>query len=73
MSESFLRSLLKTIVWRILATIITFIVVYTFTGSIGDASVITITAATLLAVGYYFHERAWDKVHWGRHKKVYSK
>ena len=73
MSETFSRSLLKTIVWRILATMITFVVVYTFTGSLGDASTITLTAAALLAVGYYFHERVWDKVKWGRRNKAYSK
>jgi adenylylsulfate kinase len=73
MSETFSRSLMKTIVWRVLATIITFIVVYVFTGHLGDASIITITAATFLAIGYYFHERMWDKIHWGRRKKVYSK
>lgn len=73
MSETFSRSLIKTVVWRILATIITFIVVFVFTGSLGDASTITLIAATLLAIGYYFHERAWDKIEWGRRKKVYSK
>ena len=71
--ETLSRTIVKTIVWRILATFITFGVVFTFTGSLGDASVITITAAVLLAFGYYFHERAWDRVVWGRRKRAYSK
>jgi adenylylsulfate kinase len=73
MSETLSRSLLKTIAWRIIATIITFGVVFVFTGSLGEASTITITAAVFLAVGYYFHERVWDRIHWGRHKRAYSK
>ncbi len=64
--ESLQRSIVKTVVWRVLATLITFITVYTFTGEIGPATTITLTAAALLAVGYYLHERFWDKVEWGR-------
>jgi uncharacterized membrane protein len=64
--DSFHRSLAKTITWRVVATAITLAVVYAFTGSLGEASVITLTAAVLLAIGYYFHERAWERTHWGR-------
>lgn len=64
--DSLHRSLLKTVVWRISATFITFITVYAFTGELSRATNITLAAATLLAVGYYFHERFWDRVEWGR-------
>ena len=73
MSETFSRSLLKTIVWRVIATFITYSVVYTFTGSFGKATTITLTAATFLAIGYYIHERIWDRLQWGRRNKAYSK
>lgn len=66
--ESLQRSLLKTIVWRIVATLITFIVVYGFTGAINKSTTITLSVAALLAVGYYINERIWDKIQWGRHR-----
>jgi uncharacterized membrane protein len=64
--DSFHRSLLKTVIWRVAATTITLITVYSFTGEFSKATTITLTAAALLAVGYYFHERVWDKIEWGR-------
>ncbi|TSC68566.1 MAG: hypothetical protein G01um101456_591 [Parcubacteria group bacterium Gr01-1014_56] len=66
--ETLQRSLVKTIVWRIVATLITFMTVFAFTGALNKSTVITITAAAFLAVGYYFNERIWDKIHWGRRK-----
>ena len=64
--ESLQRSLLKTIIWRVVATIITFITVYAFTGALNKSTTITLTVAALLAVGYYINERMWDKVVCGR-------
>jgi len=64
--ESLQRTLLKTVVWRVAATLITFITIYAFTGELGRATNITLVAATLLAAGYYLHERFWDHVEWGR-------
>ncbi|HYF13294.1 MAG TPA: DUF2061 domain-containing protein [Candidatus Paceibacterota bacterium] len=66
--DSFQRTLTKTIVWRVIATVITLITVYGFTGQFNKATTITLTAAALLAAGYYVHERVWEKVEWGRHK-----
>jgi uncharacterized membrane protein len=64
--ETLQRSLVKTIVWRIVATIITFMTVFAFTGAFNKSTTITLVAAALLAVGYYFNERIWDKIEWGR-------
>jgi uncharacterized membrane protein len=73
--DSFQRTLLKTIIWRVIATLITFATVFLFTGEVREATTITLTCAALLAVGYFFHERLWEKIKWGRHKhaRVYSK
>jgi len=65
--DSFNRSLVKTITWRVIATAITLVTVYAFTGELREATTITLTAAALLAVGYYFHERFWNRTEWGRH------
>ena len=69
--ESFHRSLTKTVTWRAIATLITLGTIFAFTGELGKATTITLSAAALLAVGYYFHERFWNKTHWGRHKAAF--
>ena len=60
--ETKTRSILKTITWRISGTIITGIVVYFYTGKLKESSIITLTAALILAVGYYLHERIWTRI-----------
>ncbi len=70
MRDSLARSLVKTILWRVVATLITLMVVFMFTGELRQATTITLIVASILAVGYYFHERIWDKIHWGRHRAV---
>ena len=57
---------MKTFTFRIFATIVTFFLVFVFTGSFTLAlgiGAIDLIAKTLL---YYGHERFWDKVEWGR-------
>jgi len=58
---SYKRHIAKTLSWRILGTLDTFILSWIFTGdikigaAIGGAEVITKT------ILYFFHERAWYK------------
>jgi len=59
------RSIVKSISFRILATIITFIVVWIFTRDIVTSSGITIAENLIKMIAYYFHERAWIKTSWG--------
>lgn len=60
-----LRSLAKTVCWRIIATIITWLVVFLFTGEIQESTTITLTSATVLMIVYYFHERIWNRIRVG--------
>ena len=53
------RSFAKTVTWRVLATVITGVIAYLYTGELGTAREITLTAAAVLTVAYYFHERFW--------------
>lgn len=55
------RSIKKTITWRIIATIITGIIIFSFTGKLSEASYITIVNAIALTIVYYLHERFWSK------------
>lgn len=66
MKEYHRRSIVKAISYRFTGTFITVLVVFVFTGklslSIGIASVET----TIKIAIYYFHERLWNKMHWGK-------
>ena len=60
------RSLIKTVSWRIWATGITAVVTYLITGSLEFAATVGV-ADTLVKFGaYYFHERVWNRVDYGR-------
>lgn len=60
------RSLTKSFSYRIWGTLTSFAVVYALTGS-GSLSALISFWETVLKVGvYYWHERVWDKISWGR-------
>ena len=62
------RSIAKGISWRIIATTTTIIIVYFFFGRL-DLAIATGMIETVLKVGlYWFHERLWFKVRWGKKK-----
>ena len=64
--DSHARSIAKALSWRFLATIITFCVAWFITGTLAGALAIGL-ADTLVKLGiYYAHERAWDRVPFGR-------
>ena len=64
-----MRSIAKTITFRILATITTMVLVFIFTGSLELAGTIgALDIVSKLAL-YYFHERAWIHIAWGRELK----
>ena len=68
-TESRKRSLFKTISWRVLASIDTFLISWLIRGKISiGISIATLEVVTKLII-YYFHERAWDKIKWGKYDK----
>lgn len=60
------RSLAKSITWRFLAIVITFVVSYAMTQSFSLATSLAIVSNSINFVLYYFHERFWLKINWGR-------
>ena len=62
------RSIVKAVVWRIFATIITLSVAYAFTGVFSESLELTLVAAVISMAAYYVHERVWNRVSWGRAK-----
>jgi len=66
MNDSAVRSLAKTVSWRITGSGATFLISYLVSGSFtiaGTIAVIQLTANTIL---YFIHERVWNKITWGR-------
>ncbi len=66
--DSHFRSIIKALSWRFLATIITVGVAFIITGNIKFAAEIGLFD-TLIKLGvYYWHERLWNRVHYGQVK-----
>ncbi|MFC1480177.1 DUF2061 domain-containing protein [Candidatus Omnitrophota bacterium] len=60
------RSLAKSITWRMISIVVLVTVAYFITGDIKKTTGITVIFQVILAALYYFHERAWAKVYWGK-------
>jgi len=65
-SEKPVRSIVKALSWRIVGTLDTLVVSYFVTGKIVlAASIATVDFLTKLLL-YFFHERIWNKIKWGK-------
>ncbi|MCR1816342.1 MULTISPECIES: DUF2061 domain-containing protein [Aliarcobacter] len=70
MHEKPYRSVVKAVSWRTVGTLDTMIVSYFVTGNlIMAASIGTIEVITKMVL-YYFHERAWNKLSFGKVKET---
>ena len=62
------RSVVKGITWRLIATTTTMVIVYIFFGRL-DLAIAAGLLESILKVGlYWWHERVWHKVRWGRNR-----
>lgn len=66
MNDNGKRSLLKTLTWRITGSTSTFTIAFLVTGNIGMSSGIAIIQMVINTFLYWFHERAWNRIKWGR-------
>jgi len=64
--ESHPRSLVKAVSWRVLGSLDTFVWSLLMTGSAKIAGSIAVFEVLSKIFLFYFHERAWDAVPWGR-------
>jgi adenylylsulfate kinase len=69
-SDTHTRSLVKAISWRIIGTLETFLISWIITGQLGTASGIAGVQAVLSTILYWYHERIWLGIKWGRKKTV---
>ena len=68
MKDKFIRSLAKSITWRIAASVVLSILTYAITGSIELTAYITITYQLVQIILYTIHERVWNRIDFGRSK-----
>lgn len=68
--ETHKRTLVKTITWRVIATITTVVIIYAYTKNVSIALASGLVANALKTIFYYVHERVWNRIKFGRvHKK----
>ena len=65
-TEHHYRSLAKAASWRVTGTIDTFIISFILTGRMAVAGSIAGTELATKIGLYYFHERIWGLIRWGR-------
>ena len=66
MHEKPYRSVVKTISWRTVGTLDTIIISYFITGSLVMAASIGSIEVITKMILYYFHERVWNKLSFGK-------
>ena len=77
--ESRLRSILKALTWRVIASGTTFVIAYfIFTGTgcedvLQKSTIVALLESAFKIVIYYFHERAWQLAPEGSVRKLVEK
>lgn len=66
MKDSRIRSVIKALTWRMIATGTTMSLVYIGTGDIELMAHVGIADVIIKLFFYYVHERAWGRISWRR-------
>jgi uncharacterized membrane protein len=62
------RSIVKTISWRITGSASTFLIAFAISDNFGVAGSIAVIQLVANTILYYLHERVWNKMNFGRYK-----
>ncbi len=65
-SESPTRSIVKSISWRIIGTLDTIVISWIVTGTLTMAFSIGLVELVTKMALYFFHERIWNNISWGK-------
>jgi len=68
LGDTHLRSWVKSIVWRVFGIIILGAIAWMITHDWQETTIITTIFHIIRTVLYYFYERGWNRVSWGRIK-----
>ena len=64
--ESNTRSLAKTISWRIVVFVLDISIAYLIFKDLQIASSFAVIKLVVATIFYYFHERIWNSINWGK-------
>lgn len=67
--ESRTRSITKAITFRVLIVLADIVIVYVITKSYKVALLVIVFSNIVSTLVYVFHERAWNRVYWGKEKR----
>lgn len=65
-SDSPTRSVVKSLSWRFIGTLDTIIISWVITGTLTMAFSIGLVELVTKMVLYFFHERIWNNINWGK-------
>ncbi|TXN36967.1 DUF2061 domain-containing protein [Flagellimonas hymeniacidonis] len=65
-SEKPKRSIAKSVSWRIIGTLDTILISWVVTGTLSLAFSIGMVELVTKMVLYFFHERIWNSINWGK-------
>ncbi|SKB70917.1 DUF2061 domain-containing protein [Maribacter arcticus] len=65
-SEKPIRSIAKAFSWRVIGTVDTLIISYILTGEFSVAASIASIDFVTKMILYFFHERFWNLIKWGK-------
>lgn len=68
-SDSHLRSVVKGLSYRVVGTVLTGALSFAITSNLRAAFLIGAAEVTTKLLLFWGHERVWDKLAWGRHRR----
>ena len=60
------RTIVKTLTWRVTASLTTFVIAWVLTGDLLIGAAIGSIEAIAKIFLYYFHERIWNNIIWAK-------
>ncbi|MGN6398348.1 MAG: DUF2061 domain-containing protein [Mucilaginibacter sp.] len=69
-TETISRTVVKTLSYRLLIVSLDFLSIYWLSGKARIAIGFTIISNVYTTAGYFFHERIWNKIKWGKQAKL---
>lgn len=68
LSETWLRSIVKSLTWRLFSCGITFVIALFITHHLVYALSISVSDSVVKLFTYFYHERIWTRIQWGTYK-----
>ena len=66
MQEKNARSIVKSLTYRLMIVVLDITVIYILTGRLDAALGFAVISNIYTTIAYYFHERIWNKIEWGK-------